>query len=203
MTLKDRILAMPALSGAPLRAMYSDWEWEHDWRLNAYNHQLPYHNEWRVWNMIGPPATGKTWTGEHWMQDKLIHMERDTHYLVILQTRKHADNYFDTLYTALGGFTTDETGFPKSVNVNMTPNGDEWLEFPDYNSSLRVCSGPTTRLYGLRADYVWADNVADATEYLPLFPMAKQFLFTNPIKLVDGPGPAVMTTNGAGWRAVK
>jgi hypothetical protein len=71
-SLRQRVEALPPEQRELAMSLYTEVEWRNRWDLNAWPHQIPpQDDEWRVWTIIGPPATGKTTAGIMWVKSLL------------------------------------------------------------------------------------------------------------------------------------
>lgn len=191
-TLKDLIESLPEVERVARKAMFSEWEWEHDWRLHAWPHQVPHREGWRYWSIIGPPGTGATAAGEMWLLDKLINVTPNTQYLA-LPGNDRVGQVADSLFESLNTYAQAQ-GTPYPTRKWSKGGGEIRIDFPWLSSALTIMDTDPNRLRGLNPQYVWVERAQDANAYTSLFPRVKQMVFSGPIKMATGPD--AIYTNG-------
>lgn len=185
-TLKQRILAMPPGEAEALRAFYSDYDWENSIEVNGFPHQIPPEGDWRSWTVIGPPGTGKSFAGMHWI---ISVSDVSTTIAIVTRTRHEGHEVWQALVKTIRDLGRLGEYQIESDRITHVPNNLRLFFFDEKNLQ---------GARGLKVHYVWADNVTDATIIRREFPTAHRFLFTGPVKL----DPETIVSRAGDKRAV-
>lgn len=180
-SIRERIEALPEPERSARRLLYSDYAWEHAWELNAWPHQIPpIGDDWTSWTVLGSRAQGKTTAGFKWMEQKLIPRSEKT-MLVVLGYRKDMPRI-----SAMFSSSITEAGLATDFTFNKKHTGDRF-ESLSPKCILDIVPAPASDGYWqfprTNYDYIWADEISDATILMQTFPLTKQFVFTQPTKL--------------------
>lgn len=177
-SLKQRILEMPDEEQSRWRAYYSDSEWETSWELHAYPFQLPPRGHWNSWTIIGGRGVGKTLAGMKWSVDKFT----DGHDVIgVFHHPQVLFHFFENMWKSIQqnhGFHSMEASIRQMERTAILRDHDtgKRLTFTAESSAP-----PSGGRYGY--EYVWGDEVTDAGQIRQFFPLARQYVFTQPVKL--------------------
>lgn len=186
-TLRQRVEALPEPERSARWMLHTDKEWEEEWELNAYPHQIPpIGDDWHVWTVIGSRRVGKTMAGYKWMESKFLYSSpNDAMKFLILTHHKHdMDRIRKMLYDKLlsmgiiNEFHIRTNGDHTSFEVSSTRQKLTMMSIAEDRSQVGAY-----RLMGTHYDYVWADEIQDADMLVRQLHTAKKFVFTQPTKL--------------------
>lgn len=185
-SVKTRVDALPEPERSARRSLYTDHEWATLWELNAWPHQLaPQGDDWEAWTVIGPPGTGKTVAGYMWLREKFYQTDKVLNLIGILRHPKEIQR-LGALYQA----EIEQRGFQdyftySSTFTRVRIEEKNPLTYPTRLHLVSESEVESGMIRGLKYDYVWADQVADANMIQYHMPAAKQFVFTDPARLVE------------------
>lgn len=172
-TLKTQILSLPEPERSARRRLFSDWEWENSWELNAYPHQLPpLSDDWKYWTILGSPRTGLSTAGLRWFEHLVMNHSNVTA-VALFEGRHIADFHLTEFLMILPGHVKDAC---------TIRSFDGLLRIGDSSFTFRPFLRNDPKLYPSQYTHVWADQILDSEEVSSRF-HAAQTLFTQPTKL--------------------
>jgi len=166
--------------------LYTDYEWQNSWELNAWPHQLPpTYSDWRSWTVVGGRGTGKTTAGVKWVESKMGIPGAKT--LVILHHQKEINRIPKVFWEDLtragnpGNWRIQQREVGTGASYVLVGTQSGYKTTVELWTEARVFDGMRG---GHNAfDYVWADEITDAVQVEAAFPFVTQFCFTEPVKL--------------------
>lgn len=183
-SLRQRVEALPPEQRELAMSLYTEVEWRNRWDLNAWPHQLPpQDDEWRIWTIIGPPATGKTTAGMMWVKSLLdslhdIRPWREIFALLPTQAEQaRISKLFVEEYDRDGRLNDLAKIENLGVMIRITHQNSNRIHFGshhDFNS---------LRGWGTPGAYIWADEAYDARDLHDFMPFAHKYVFTGPVVL--------------------
>lgn len=177
-SLKQQIEALGEPERSIRRAFYTDEEWENAWELHALPFQVePPSDDWKIWTIIAPPKTGKSWAGEHWAWEKHFRDREDV--LCIFSDLEQVKKHYHTFFQLADMW--------QHHDYHSTPEDYMQILHDKTTGRSLICASEKVlragNLRGMRPKYIWADEVENAEEVVQNFPLTERFLFTQPTKL--------------------
>lgn len=196
-SIRAQVDALPEPERTARRMLYSDSQWENLWELNAWPHQIPpLGDSWTSWTVIGSRGEGKTVAGYKWLEQKFLYSKAER-CLAILSHSKEINRIAEFVRSTLYDMAVIE-----AFQIKRTQGTSVRFEHKQGapKTSLFIVSEQSfseARGYAADYDYIWADEIEDATQIMHQFPLTKQFVFTQPTKL---PAETILSRAGASRR---
>ncbi len=181
-SVREEIEALPEPKRSRMRAFYDDDEWKYSWELNGRPFQIePQSDDWRVWTIIAPPKSGKSYAGEHWVIQKFVHDHEGSGLCLFAHPQSVHMSYKPAFMAAdmwQGYFEYRNEGDVFYEMKDVTSG--KTLTFADYAQFERG------HFKGTAYDFIWGDELLDPTKVITENPQTKKFLFTHPTKVPEG-----------------